>query len=160
MLSLVPACASAGPQGPRTHYQLLGVSPDECDPAVLEEAALRRAGEARAHQLTSEVESAQALNEIALAFLTLQDPARRQEYDRSLGLCPGPAPPECDPPQPPTVVPEEEGTLELLPDEGGACDVKLVYREAPRQSFTRSERSPPCSDDPGCSARGAWPSCA
>jgi hypothetical protein len=133
MLSLALPCASAaGPQRPRTHYQLLGVSPDERDPGVIEEAALRRTGEARVHQLTSEVECAQVLNEIAQAFITLQDPARRRDYDRALGLCPGPAALECGPARPRTAAPAE-GTLELLLDEGGACDVKLVYQEAPRQ---------------------------
>jgi hypothetical protein len=132
MLSLMPPCApDAEPQRPGTHYQLLGVSPDERDPAVLEEAALRRAGEARAHQLTSEVECAQALNEIARAFITLQDPARRREYDRALGQGPDPAEAECVP-APPTPPAPEEGALVLVPDEGGACDVKLVYREGPR----------------------------
>jgi hypothetical protein len=133
MLSLVPPGAPArGPQRPRTYYQLLGVSADERDPGALEEAALRCAGEVRIYQLTSEVECAQVLNEIAQAFITLLDPARRRDYDRTLGLPPGPAALECGPARPLTAAPAE-GTLELLLDEGGACDVKLVYQEAPRQ---------------------------
>ena len=128
MLSLVEPCAPArGPQRPRTHYQLLGVSPNERDPGVIEEAALRCAGQVRVYQLTRELECALALNEIARAAITLLDPALRREYDRALGVSPGAAVPESRPPrqQPPA---PGEGGLELLLDEGGACDVKLVYR--------------------------------
>jgi hypothetical protein len=122
MLSPVEPCA-AGRQPPRTYYQLLGVAPDERDPRVIEEAALRCAAEARVYQLTREVECAQALNEIARAADTLLDPARRREYDRGLPRAAAPAP--------------AEGGLELLLDEGGACDVKLVYRDCPPRPADR-----------------------
>jgi hypothetical protein len=116
---------------------LLGVSPDERDPRVIEEAALRCAGEARVYQLTSELECALVLNEIARAFLTLQDPIRRREYDRGLGLPTDQAALERCPPQ--QTEPPGEGTLELLLDDGGACDVKLVYRDqAPGQASRRA----------------------
>jgi hypothetical protein len=131
MFSLVPSCESlAGPQQPRTYYQLLGISPHEQDPRVIEEAALGRSGHVRTYQLTRELESAQRLNEIAQALITLLDPARRRDYDRLLGEPPGPAVLEHSvAPQPAAV---GEGTLELLIGDWGACDVKLVYRECTR----------------------------
>jgi hypothetical protein len=132
MLSLVPSCESpAGPQQPRTYYQLLGISPHEQDPRVIEEAALGRSGHVRTYQLTRELESVQRLNEIAQALITLLDPARRRDYDRILGEPPGPTVLEHGvAPQRLTAV--GEGTLELLIGDWGGCDVKLVYRECTR----------------------------
>src|SRR4051794_19842284 len=76
----------AGPRGERsrTHYRLLGISPDERDPAVLEEAALARAARARAYQLTRPQECTRLLNDIARALATLLDPITRAEYDAGL----------------------------------------------------------------------------
>src|SRR3954454_22464163 len=76
----------AGPRGgrPRTHYRLLGISPSERDPDVLEEAALARAARARAYQLTRPLECTRLLNDIARALTTLLDPIRRAEYDAGL----------------------------------------------------------------------------
>jgi hypothetical protein len=78
------ACA-ANPQERPTYYQLLDISPDEGDPQVIEQAALRRSSEARTYQITHESESTLRLNEIAQAMITLLDPARRRDYDRSIG---------------------------------------------------------------------------
>src|SRR5262249_25608799 len=108
-----------------TYYQLLGISPDEQDPRVIEEAALGRAGHFRAYQLTCESECALRLNEIAQALITLLDPVRRWEYDRGLGKVPGQAVLECRSPQQWTAA--GEGSLGLLVREGRACDLKLVY---------------------------------
>src|ERR1700685_4678096 len=85
MSLLVPACASSASQQPsRTYYQVLDISPDELDPKVIEEAALRCSNQARTYQLTRESECTLRLNEIAQAMITLLDPVCRQEYDRSL----------------------------------------------------------------------------
>lgn len=69
---------------------MLDISPDEQDPQVIEEAALRCSRHVRAYQLTREAESTLRLNEIARALNTLLDPVRRREYDLSLATPPQP----------------------------------------------------------------------
>jgi hypothetical protein len=129
MLSLAqPFASPSGRQQPCTYYQVLGISPDEQDPRVIEEAALGRSGNVRAYQLTRESDCVVMLNEIAQALITLLDPARRRDYDRALGRPPVPAVPEPRPAQKRTAA-RGEGTLELLIGDGGACDVQLVYRD-------------------------------
>src|SRR5262249_15698521 len=92
MVCPVPSFASIpDTQSSCTCYQLLGISPDEQDPRVIEEAALGRAGYFRAYQLTCESECALRLNEIAQALITLLDPVQRWEYDRGLGKVAGQA---------------------------------------------------------------------
>jgi hypothetical protein len=147
MLSLVPPCASVpGRQSSRTYYQVLDISPDEQDPQVIEEAAIRCSAQVRAYQLTRESECTLRLNEISQALVTLLDPARRREYDRGLGKVPSPALAERRPcgrrdtrvllrgkVAPPT---PGEGTLLLAVGEGGTCDVKLVYRRRAKRPLT------------------------
>jgi hypothetical protein len=139
MSLLVRPCASTpGRQPSRTYYQVLDISQDEQDPKVIEEAALRCSVHVRAYQLTRESECTLLLNEIAQALITLLDPVRRREYDLGLDKPLSPAPSERRPPgrretpvvlrgdsAPPT---QGEGMLLLVSDDGGACDVKLVYR--------------------------------
>jgi serine/threonine-protein kinase RsbW len=136
MLPCVGPCASTAGRPPsRTYYQVLGISPDEQDPQVIEEAALRCSAHVRTYQLTRESECAPRLNEIAQALITLLDPVRRRDYDLSLGKPPKRLPlgrPDT------SVLPQgkdalsspDEGTLQVVPGAGGACDVKLVYRQA------------------------------
>jgi curved DNA-binding protein CbpA len=72
------------PPGPRppSHYQLLGVSPDETDPEVIAEAALRQTSHVRTYQTGPHAARCQALlNEISQAKVTLLDPRKRKEYD-------------------------------------------------------------------------------
>ena len=139
MLPLVRPCAPrADRQASRTYYQVLDISPEEQDPKVIEEAALRCSGHARAYQLTRESECTFRLNEIAQALNTLLDPVRRQEYDQGLGKHIRLALSERRPPgrrdapvwqRDPRAPPGSgEDTLVLHICEGGACDVKLVYR--------------------------------
>ena len=117
----------SGGQPPRTYYQVLGISPDEPDPRVIEEAALCCAGRVRCYQLTRELECTLRLNEIAQALITLLDPVQRREYDRGLGKLPSQTVSERQPPQQRTASPGE-GTRGLLAACGRTCDVKLVYR--------------------------------
>ena len=85
MSLLVRACAAlraADRQLSRTYYQVLGISPEEQDPRVIEEAALRCSAHVRSHQYDAqESECTQRLNEIARALITLLDPVSRREYD-------------------------------------------------------------------------------
>jgi WD40 repeat protein len=82
---------------PPTHYQLLGVSPQEQDPEVIQEAALRQTSHVRMYQIgTHAAECTRLLNEIAQARTTLLNPAKRKEYDSqfatgSAAATPGPA---------------------------------------------------------------------
>jgi hypothetical protein len=139
MSLLVPSRATiGGSELPRTYYQVLEISPDEQDPRVIEEAALVRSVHVRAYQLKHESESTSRLKEIADALITLLDPVRRREYDRSIGNSPRADVVEIRPsPRPVTpVVPRRQSTppvryqdaLMLLLDEGRTCDLKLVYQ--------------------------------
>src|SRR5262249_717976 len=70
---------------PPTHYQLLGISPGEEDPEVIEEAAIRQTAHVRTYQTGPHVqECTRLLNEIAQARTTLLDPAKRKAYDARL----------------------------------------------------------------------------
>src|SRR5215469_16017216 len=92
MSFLVPPCASIlGERQPRTHYQVLGISRNEQDSRVIEEAALRCTGHLRAYQLTRELEVGLRLNEIVQALIVLLDPAQRREYDQGLDKPSSPA---------------------------------------------------------------------
>ena len=133
----------------RTYYQVLGISPDEQDPRAIEEAALDCSAHVRAYQLTCESDCALRLNEIALALITLLDPNCRREYDRGLGKLSGPVVLACRPPARRdvaargrvTLAPPAPGEGALVPllGDGGACDVKLVYRKSvPRKASHRA----------------------
>ena len=124
---MVAVAVGSGGQQPRTHYQVLGISPDEPDPRVIEEAALCCAGRVRCYQLTRELECTLQLNEIAQALSTLLDPVQRREYDRGLGKLPGQTVSERPLPRQRTAAPGED-TLGLVASWGRTCDVKLVYR--------------------------------
>ncbi|HEV3005256.1 MAG TPA: hypothetical protein VGX78_12390, partial [Pirellulales bacterium] len=72
-------------QRPPTHYQLLGIAPDERDREVIEVAGLRQSGFVRAFQVGAFADEAtRLLNEIAVAQICLRDPAKRAAYDRTL----------------------------------------------------------------------------
>jgi WD40 repeat protein len=77
--------AIAKDQRPPTYYQLLGISPHEADPEVIEEAAIRQSSHVRTYQAGPFARPCiRLLNEIAQARATLLNPARRQEYDARL----------------------------------------------------------------------------
>jgi WD40 repeat protein len=85
---------------PPTHYQLLGISPDEQDREVIEEAAIRQTAHVRTYQLGPHAaDCTRILNEIAQARTALLNPAKRKEYDARLAATPAkktsqtPAPP-------------------------------------------------------------------
>ncbi len=85
-------------QQPPTLYQLLGISPREQDPEVIEEAAIRQTAHVRMYQAGPYAqECARVLGEIARARTTLLNPAKRQEYDRRLARsAEGPAVPAAE----------------------------------------------------------------
>jgi hypothetical protein len=73
-------------QRPPTFYQLLGITPGEEDVEVIEEAAIRQTTHVRAYQIGPHAkECTQLLNEIAQARSTLTNPAKRKQYDATLG---------------------------------------------------------------------------
>jgi hypothetical protein len=126
MLLLVQLSASNPErQLSRTLYDMLDVSPEEQDPKVIEEAALRCSSCVRTYQLTCESECTVRLNEIAQALITLLDPVRRREYDLSLGRFPSTAATEC---QCVSSTGGDKPRVLLIGDEE-TCDVKLVYRK-------------------------------
>jgi WD40 repeat protein len=74
---------------PPTHYQLLGISPDEQDREVIEEAAIRQTAHVRTYQLGPHAaDCTRILNEIAQARTTLLNPAKRKDYDTRLAAQP------------------------------------------------------------------------
>ncbi len=67
---------------PPTHYQLLGIAPDEADAEVIKEAALRQTSHVRVFQTGPHAElCTRVLNEIAQARAVLLNPKLRHEYD-------------------------------------------------------------------------------
>jgi hypothetical protein len=97
---------------PPTYYDLLGISPTECDSNAIEQAALRRLGKVRRFQLGQHGDLSQALaTELSRARLVLMDPDRRAAYDESLSdSVPAPNSPT-SPAAPPTSVPVAETPL-------------------------------------------------
>lgn len=72
-------------QRPPTHYQLLGITPDEHDLDVIEAAVLRQSSFVRNFQAGQHAEeAARVLNEIAAARLCLVDRQKRAKYDAEL----------------------------------------------------------------------------
>ena len=70
---------------PPTYYQLLAVAPNEDDPEVIEEAAIRQSAHLRTYQVGPHADDCtRLLNEIAAARATLLNPAKRREYDARL----------------------------------------------------------------------------
>ncbi len=90
-------------QRPPTYYQLLGIAPDETDPEVIQEAALRQTSHVRLYQTGPHAAQCTALlNEIGQARAVLLNPEKRRQYDAGLDRDSKPAPP---PPPPPTPAP-------------------------------------------------------
>ncbi|HZT80869.1 MAG TPA: hypothetical protein VFA26_11625 [Gemmataceae bacterium] len=73
---------------PLTPHQLLGVSPHESDPRVLEAAAVARTAEVRRHQIRYPEHCTRLLNEIAHALTACLEAARRTKVDRAEGRRP------------------------------------------------------------------------
>ena len=132
--NLLPGSSTNG-QPCRSYYQVLEISPDERDPQVIEEAALRCSSQVRVYQVARELECASALNEIAQAMNTLLDPAQRREYDLRLANARAPEAADTQPPAIPIRLAFLPGTGSAPPSgdefrsgDPKSCDVKLVYR--------------------------------
>jgi hypothetical protein len=70
---------------PPTHYQLLGIAPDERDIEVIEAAVLRQSAFVRNFQSGQHADDAsRLLNEIAAARICLVDATKRTKYDAEL----------------------------------------------------------------------------
>jgi hypothetical protein len=120
------------------YYQLLGISPDEPDAKVIEEAALSCSAQFRVYQLSHESECTLLLNRLAQALNTLLDPINRRAYDLDLSKGPVPAseiaPPserwhETVPARQGTPTSREQGSSPLVIGPLPSCDVKLVFCE-------------------------------
>jgi WD40 repeat protein len=72
-------------QRPPTYYQLLGITPDETDNEVIEDAALRQTSHVRLYQTGPYASECTALlNELGQARATLLNPDKRRQYDATL----------------------------------------------------------------------------
>lgn len=119
-------------QQPPTHYRLLGVAPDEDDPEVIEEAAIRQAAHVRTYQNGPWApECARLLNEIALARTTLLDPARRQAYDAGFRIGKD---------EPPVYPESGEEALDPLSELAGGDPPLVAYTRRSRRRSTRGIR--------------------
>jgi hypothetical protein len=97
-----------------THYEVLGVSPS-ADGAEIKRAYRLEARRHHPDVAGADDAAMQALNQ---AWATLGDPARRQAYDRTLGIGvarPAAARPS-GPPSPPPIVVDEEGEADWGPE--------------------------------------------
>src|SRR5262245_2533187 len=115
------------------YYQLLGISPEEPDTRVIEEAALACSAQFRVYQLSHESECTLLLNRLAQALNTLLDPINRRAYDLDLGRNPNsaseiaPAGKRRDEPEPArqgASTSREQGSSPLVISPWTACDVK------------------------------------
>ncbi|MEX2118579.1 MAG: hypothetical protein WD847_03140 [Pirellulales bacterium] len=101
---------------PPTHYQLLGISPDENDREVINAAVVRQSAYVRNFQSGQYAEeAARILNEIAAAQLCLINPARRAEYDAALRRTPAAGSPATASRLPLPTQPYRPGPLPGLP---------------------------------------------
>lgn len=70
---------------PPSHYRLLGLKDFETDPDKIQRASLNQIARLRMHQAGVHSDLTQKLmNEVALARITLSDPAKKEDYDRQL----------------------------------------------------------------------------
>ena len=72
-------------QQPPTYFQMLSISPDEKDPEVIEEAAIRQTADVRSYQIGPHGAMAtRLLNEISQARTVLLNPTKRKDYEAKL----------------------------------------------------------------------------
>jgi WD40 repeat protein len=115
---------------PPTYYQLLGISPQEQDREVIEEAAIRQTAHVRTYQLGPHAaECTRLLNEIGLARSTLLNPAKRKDYDAGLAAKAAPKPSAT--PAPPTRTAAAPVTAVSPRARDSAAPVRAVPRAAP-----------------------------
>jgi hypothetical protein len=80
-------CAWLGlPAGgwPPDHYRLLGLTPGENDPKLIEERVHERLDAVRRYQMIHPEQATEAMNRIAQAFVCLSEPASKRVYDVAL----------------------------------------------------------------------------
>ncbi|MGA2254566.1 MAG: SUMF1/EgtB/PvdO family nonheme iron enzyme [Thermoguttaceae bacterium] len=74
---------------PPHHHRLLGISPFEADPTVIQNAAARQMAHLRSFQTGKQAaESQKLLNEVAAAKICLLNPSKRLAYDEALRAAP------------------------------------------------------------------------
>jgi hypothetical protein len=97
---------------PPDHYRLLGLEPDESDPARIEQRVHDRLEAVRRYQLLHPELVTEAMNRLAQAYVCLTDPEARRAYDAARlgrpttnGAKPPPPPPVTVRPRPSPVTP-------------------------------------------------------
>jgi hypothetical protein len=69
---------------PPDHYRLLGLSPGENNPTLIEERVHQRLDMVRCYQMTHPEAATEAMNRIAQAFVCLTEPTSKRVYDIEL----------------------------------------------------------------------------
>ena len=116
-------------QRPPTHYQLLGVAPDEADREVIESAAIRQMAYVRNFQSGQHAKDcARVLGELAQARLILADPAKRAAYDAGLA--------KAEPAHPLVVAGPAVALDRIGLDTGERATLKEALRRNPRGRFS------------------------
>src|SRR5579872_7186648 len=69
---------------PPDHYTLLGLTPGENDPKLIEERVHQRLDTVRRYQMIHPEPATEAMNRIAQAFVCLSEPASKRVYDAAL----------------------------------------------------------------------------
>ncbi|HVA50130.1 MAG TPA: hypothetical protein VNH11_27440 [Pirellulales bacterium] len=134
---------------PPTHYQLLGIQPDERDLDVIEAAVLRQSSFVRNFQTGPHADDAtRILNEIAAARLCLVDPRKRAKYDAQLRGPSAPPPPShssarhsdlsIDVPAAPATAPPRAASAP--PPPRPALDLDRLLPPTPRRAAARDTR--------------------
>jgi hypothetical protein len=76
---------------PPDHYRLLGLSPGEGDPGVIERHVHERLDAIRRYQVTHPDQATEAMNRLAQAFICLTEAGAKSAYDAALFGTPAPA---------------------------------------------------------------------
>lgn len=125
---------------PPTHYQLLAISPEEQDRAVISAAVTRQSAYVRNFQAGKHgADAARILSEIQAAKICLLDSAKRAAYDAQL---------EREAPAKPAAAAQPAGFALDLDALAGAAPVSAPPASARRpparlQTFSRQKKSPP-----------------
>ncbi len=149
-------------QRPPSHYQLLGISPDERDREVINAAVVRQSAFVRNFQTGKyAAEATRLLGEIAAAKVCLLDDAKRAAYDAELKKREKPAPsaspsPAARPSHANGKSPPSPATAPRPSDSGPFASQTLVRQPSP--AAPAPPAGPTYSPPAASSSRVDWPS--